>query len=427
MIKRRTLLVLLILASLTLPVAYAQEITPTSLEITVYSDGTAKAVYDLEADPTEVRVNVELYGAPYSNLVIRDEEGNPLGYTVNGVNVTIDSIGALGLDIQYITSSLTAKYGSLWELNLTAPAETRIVLPSGASIVDLVTFPTNIGVLDGKTYMDFDTGDVSIYYILGLPSIAVEADEAITAAETYINAMENDGILLDDASASLSEAETLYASGDYLEAKNSADSALRSAQDTVDDADSAQEAIQRADTAINDAIDEERTVNLDAAQTAKASASELYDDGVYVEAANVANQAYQLALQAETESSGGGNTMLYAGILVLALAAGGGYLYMQKNKDIDASETSHMKQQAEIDLDKILDEHDLKLEDREVLRFIAESHGEVFASEIRDRFDMPRSTTWRLIQRLKDLEIIEEVKIGNQSLLRIDSRYHKEA
>ncbi len=64
MITRRTLLVMLILTALTLPAAYAQEITPTSLEITVYSDGTAKAVYSLEADPTKVRVNVELYGPP---------------------------------------------------------------------------------------------------------------------------------------------------------------------------------------------------------------------------------------------------------------------------------------------------------------------------------------------------------------------------
>ncbi len=359
-------------------------------------------------------------------MVIRDEEGNPLRYAVNEANITVDSIGALELDIQYITSSLTAKYGSLWELNITAPAETRIVLPSGASIVDLVTFPTRIGVINGKTYMDFDVGDVSIYYILGLPNIAVEADEAITAAGNYITSMIGDDIILEEAASALSEAEVLYASGDYLDAKNMADSALRLAQDTVDEADSAQEAMQRAETAINEAVAEDRTVNLAAAETAQASASDLYEAGDYVEAANVANQAYQLALQAETEPSGGGNTMLYAGILVLVLAAGGGYMYMQKNKAEEDLDVSQETQQTEIDLDKIFFEHDLKLEDREVLRFIAGSHGEVFASEIRDRFEMPRSTTWRLIQRLKDREIIEEVKIGNQSLLRINPRYHLE-
>ena len=427
MLTQRTLLVTLLIATLVLPAAYAQETTPTSLAITVYSDGTAKIVYNLEADPTEVRVSVELFGPPYSNLVIHDEDGNPLGYTVDGGNVTIDSIGALELDIQYITSSLTAKYGSLWELNVSAPAETRIILPSGASIVDFLTFPINIGVVDGKTYLDFETGEVSLYYLLGLPSIAVDADEAINAADEYITDMAGDGYQMDSAESMLSQAETLYTQGSYLEAKNQAEAALQSAQDIVDDADSAEDAILRAETAINEAVVEERTVNLGAAETAYASAVDLFDDGDYVEAESVANQAYQLALQAETESSGG-NTMLYLGLLVLLLAVGGGgYMYMQKNKMGDNGAVPHTKQQAEIDLDKILNEHDLKLEDREVLRFIAESQGEVFASEIRDRFEMPRSTTWRLIQRLKDLEIIEEVKIGNQSLLRIDARYHRGA
>ena len=132
MLTQRTLLFTLIIVILAIPAAYAQETTPTSLSITVYSDGTAKTVYNLEADPTEVRVSVELFGPPYSNLVIHDEDGNPLGYTVDGTNATINSIGALELDIQYITSSLTAKYGSLWELNISAPTETRIILPPGA-------------------------------------------------------------------------------------------------------------------------------------------------------------------------------------------------------------------------------------------------------------------------------------------------------
>ena len=239
--------------------------------------------------------------------------------------------------------------------------------------------------------------------------------------------MAADGYQLASAESMLSEAETLYTQGSYLEAKNQAEAALQSAQNTIDDADTAEDAILRAETAINDAVVEERTFNLAAAETAYASAVNLFDDGDYVEAENVANQAYQLALQAEAEPSGG-NIMLYIGLLVLLLAAGGGgYMYMQKNKMDGDSSVPPTKQQAEIDLDKILNEHDLKLEDREVLRFIADSQGEVFASEIRDRFEMPRSTTWRLIQRLKDLEIIEEVKIGNQSLLRIDARYHRGA
>ena len=79
-----------------------------------------------------------------------------------------------------------------------------------------------------------------------------------------------------------------------------------------------------------------------------------------------------------------------------------------------------------VDLEKIFNVHDdLRLEDREVIKFLAENNGETFATEIRDRFDMPRSSAWRLIRRLASHEIVEEVKIGNQSLVRIREKYLK--
>ena len=96
-----------------------------------------------------------------------------------------------------------------------------------------------------------------------------------------------------------------------------------------------------------------------------------------------------------------------------------------QNKGKEDSSPSFSNQQITINLDKILGEHtDLRMEDREVIKFIAESNGEAFASEIRDRFDLPRSSAWRLIRRLEGLEIVVETKIGNQSLIKISPVYH---
>ena len=63
--------------------------------------------------------------------------------------------------------------------------------------------------------------------------------------------------------------------------------------------------------------------------------------------------------------------------------------------------------------------------DREVVRYLAEFGGEAFAYEIRERFDLPRSSAWRLIRRLAGLEIVEEVKVGNQSLVKILEKYRE--
>ncbi|MBS7637711.1 MarR family transcriptional regulator, partial [Candidatus Bathyarchaeota archaeon] len=65
---------------------------------------------------------------------------------------------------------------------------------------------------------------------------------------------------------------------------------------------------------------------------------------------------------------------------------------------------------------------DLRFEDREVLRFLAESGGEAFASEIRERFNMPRTSAWRLIRRLRKEGLVEVEEVGGQTLVRLRRR-----
>ena len=62
----------------------------------------------------------------------------------------------------------------------------------------------------------------------------------------------------------------------------------------------------------------------------------------------------------------------------------------------------------------------LKLEDRQVLSFLAQNQGAVFESEIRNRFkDLPKTTIWRLIKRLEREECIEIRKAVGQNLIRL--------
>jgi len=65
------------------------------------------------------------------------------------------------------------------------------------------------------------------------------------------------------------------------------------------------------------------------------------------------------------------------------------------------------------------------MDDREVIRYITESGGELFSNEIRERFDIPRTSAWRMLRRLQGLEILEERKVGGQSLVSIHSRYRR--
>ncbi len=410
----------------TIPLALAQEeYSPVSLTFTLYSDGTARAEYKVESDALQARVEVELFGPPYNNLVIRDDEGYPLVYSTDGANVTVDSLGALELTFTYLTMSLTAKEGIVWAFNVSTPVSTLIKLPEEAAIFDMSDVPTDIGMEGGRQYIQLEPGDLSVYYMIGLPDVEKDAQESLTAAESHLSELESMGYVLTDARSTLSEAQDLYDSDQYVESKNRAELAMSTADEIVEDAVDAYEDIGVASEAVGQARSDGRTEGLEEAESSLEAASTYYGEGRYAEAMSYALQATQQANLATAPES---NAVLYLGILTIAGLIGGGYYYTQRIKAEEPSPEApvDLSQPREIDLDKIFWHHqDLRLEDKEVIRFIAESGGEAFAAEIRNRFDIPRSSAWRLIRRLVNNGVVEERKIGNQSLVRIKDEYLK--
>jgi uncharacterized membrane protein len=61
----------------------------------------------------------------------------------------------------------------------------------------------------------------------------------------------------------------------------------------------------------------------------------------------------------------------------------------------------------------------LRLEDQQVLRFLAEKEGAAFESEIRGNFKLPKTTIWRLVKRLEREELVEIRKAGGQNLIKL--------
>ena len=427
LMKNKLLFIAFLSLSLsTIPLTIAQEdYTPVSLTFTLYSDGTARAEYRVETDALKARVEVELFGPPYNNLVIRDDEGYPLVYSADDVNVTVDSLGALELTFTYLTMSLTTKEGIVWAFNVSTPVSTLIKLPEGAAIFDMSDIPSDIGMDGSRQYIVLEPGDLSVYYMIGLPDVEREAQDSLTEAESHLSDLESTGYVLTEARSTLVQAQDLYDSEQYVDSKNSAELAMSTAYETVEDAVDAYEDIGTASEALSQARSDGRTEGFDEAESSLETASTYYSEGRYVEASTSAMQAYQQANLATASKS---NALLYMGILVLAGLGGGGYYYMQKTRAEEPPPTAPVdsSQPREVDLDTIFWRHqDLRLEDKEVIRFLAESNGEAFASEIRDRFEIPRSSAWRLIRRLVNNGIVDERKIGNQSLVRVRDEYLK--
>ena len=61
----------------------------------------------------------------------------------------------------------------------------------------------------------------------------------------------------------------------------------------------------------------------------------------------------------------------------------------------------------------------LRQEDKDVLQFLAEKEGAAFESEVRSRFQLPKTTVWRLVKRLEREELVEIRKAGGQNLIKL--------
>jgi uncharacterized membrane protein len=67
----------------------------------------------------------------------------------------------------------------------------------------------------------------------------------------------------------------------------------------------------------------------------------------------------------------------------------------------------------------LIEKPHLRPEDQQVLKFLAEKEGAVFESEIRIKFQIPKTTIWRLVKRLEREELVEIRKAGGQNLIKL--------
>ena len=64
---------------------------------------------------------------------------------------------------------------------------------------------------------------------------------------------------------------------------------------------------------------------------------------------------------------------------------------------------------------------EMREEDREIIRYICESGGEMLESHLRKKLLQPRTTMWRAVKRLERMGVVEVAKRDAQNLVRIKS------
>jgi uncharacterized membrane protein len=225
------------------------------------------------------------------------------------------------------------------------------------------------------------------------------------------------------ADSLIAQAHSALTAEQYTQAEQLAEQAVTAAKSAEAAALSAQGAIDVSTSSISAARNAGRTVGLDQAESLLQQAKDAYASGDYTSAKTLAEEASALAAAAikeEVEPEPKNFTVWYI-VAALIFAGGvGAYYFLYMSKKPPAT----VEMPTKIDLDAIFEDNPyLRLDDKEVIRFVSDAGGSAFAAEIRDRFDVPRTSLWRMLRRLEREGIIDMDNIGGQSLVKISSKY----
>lgn len=413
--NKLTLFLILLIASQITPTL--AETSPQELSITVQGDGITRLDYLFQAEITSLQTNISLLGEIYEDLFIVNEDGLPLEYIETMYGLTVYSLGSTLVNVTYLSTELTGKAGVIWSLNFVLPISAEIILPVGSTIINLNTIPLEIDTLDEKTVLVMPAGSVEIEYTVDILDSEALAHDAINQADEAIQEAETSGVIVEDAKSLLSEAILLFHQSKYLEAEELATQVIDLVEYISEKMALAEAKITAAEDAIEIAEDSGRTIGLDTAESLLQDAQLEFEAGDYEQALIYAEDALEAALNSEKS---GNNTLMLVGGIVLGVAVGAFFMFRQR------SNPERVPVTVEIDLERLFKEHpELRMDDREVLKYLAENDGEAFAFDIRDRFDIPRTSAWRMIQRLQRYEVVDERKIGGQSLVSIKEKYRR--
>ena len=142
-----------------------------NLDFTIYQDGSTHVFYELDVDPLELEITVELFVEMIENITIIGEDGFLLSNEIDHNLAVIETFGASHISIDYDTQDLVSKTGKIWAFSIDAPVQYSLLTPKDSVIIEMSNFPLSMQVDNEQSYLTFPPGQTNIsYYISTLAS-----------------------------------------------------------------------------------------------------------------------------------------------------------------------------------------------------------------------------------------------------------------
>ena len=412
----KAVMLLLALAAFSLTPIHGLDYTPATLTLEVFADGTVDVEYTFEPDPTLATVNVTLMGEDYMNLLAADQDGLLLDWAIHPGFVEVDSLGSDEIKVSYSTQSLTNKTGSTWSVAVDAPVNHVLAIPAGAVLVELAPPPIDIIVMDNRAIITMPAGPSRVSYILGSTGTREHALVLLSVAKDAVDEAKLGGVIVDDAEAALAQARGAYDAGLYPQSEQYSTEASRLAQETMVLAGEADDAIREARTLMQSKQGKISQGTIEVASGLIDAAEDAYMVGEYAESLTQAEQAQTMLLEAK-ETGGIDQTLIIAGAALVALVTAGVFMLRRRGQAREPERPEEPP--VNVDLDTIFrDRPHLRTDDKAVLRFI-QGKGGAFITEVRDHFNIPKSSAWRMARRLEEEGLLMVSTVGRETYFQL--------
>jgi uncharacterized membrane protein len=139
-----------------------------TMTIKVYRDGLNHVTQTLIVDSLLPEVILPLLSSSVENLIVLDENQLAVDYQQNKANLTVFTLGASRVLVEYDTIALTNKEADVWTLILNHPYNLTVSLPKNSTIVYLNQVPTTIDTTGEELSLSLHPGQWEVSYIVPL-------------------------------------------------------------------------------------------------------------------------------------------------------------------------------------------------------------------------------------------------------------------
>jgi uncharacterized membrane protein len=358
--------IFILLMSVTVTAADETEFQIESTNLQIYRDGVVRVTQTLIVNDTVPAVTLPLLNSSVNNFIVLDENQTVLYYDIDGINLTVFTLGTTSVSLQYDTDSLTKKDFDVWTFLVDTPYNLTVQLPEESPVVYLSETPTSIDTEGNKITLSLFPSQWEISYILPL---VPPADFQISEFDVTPSEVEAG----EEVTISVQITNVGGQTGSYT-----------------------------LPLIINQTTEDTETVTLEkgASTTAEFKITKQIPGTYNIE---IDGQIYEFTVKAASSNGEPSNLipveyLVAVAVAVAAIFLAAFFLVRKRRPNVEKIYKSHPN---------------LNKEEMDVIQFLADNERKAFESQIREKFpDIPRTSLWRLIRRLEKLEIVRVKKIG---------------